>query len=164
MSRRSFLAGGGAPASFQHGQGGRYAAFSCQGLIHRFRRYLEELVRRGYAAFNNADVETLRQLFADTTIVHEPGRSPISGDYQGLDQVLGFFGTLVERSGGTFRATLHDVVANDEHAIGLHSSDAERDGRTIRSPTVLVFHVRDGKLAETWSHHYDQHDFDAFWA
>src|SRR5687768_3603907 len=42
MSRRSFLAGGGAPASFQHGQGGRYAAFSCQGLIHRFRRYLAE--------------------------------------------------------------------------------------------------------------------------
>src|ERR687898_3218485 len=44
MSRRSFLAGGGAPASFQHGQGGRYAAFSCQGLIHRFRRYLEPTV------------------------------------------------------------------------------------------------------------------------
>src|SRR6266508_641036 len=43
MSRRSFLAGGGAPASFQHGQGGRYAAFSCQGLIHRFRRYLDPL-------------------------------------------------------------------------------------------------------------------------
>jgi uncharacterized protein len=124
----------------------------------------EELVRRGYEAFNNADVETLRQLFADTTIFHEPGRSPISGDYQGLDQVLGFFGTLVERSGGTFRATLHDVVANDEHAIGLHSSDAERDGRAVHSPTVLVFHIRDGKLAETWSHHYDQHDFDAFWA
>jgi hypothetical protein len=38
--RRSFLAGGGSPASFRFGQGGRYAAFSCQGLIHRFRRYL----------------------------------------------------------------------------------------------------------------------------
>jgi uncharacterized protein len=124
----------------------------------------EELVRRGYAAFNNADVETLRQLFADTTVFHEPGHSPISGDYQGLDQVLGFFGSLVERSGGTFRATLHDVVANDEHAIGLHSSDAERDGRAVRSPTVLVFHVRDGRIAETWSHHYDQHEFDEFWA
>jgi ketosteroid isomerase-like protein len=124
----------------------------------------EELVRRGYEAFNTADVETLRQLFADTTIFHEPGRSPISGDYQGMDQVLGFFGTLAERSGGTFRATLHDVVANDEHAIGLHSSDAERDGRAVRSPTVLVFHVRDGKITETWSHHYDQHEFDEFWA
>jgi ketosteroid isomerase-like protein len=124
----------------------------------------EELVRRGYEAFNTADVETLRQLFADTTIFHEPGRSPISGDYQGLDQVLGFFGTLAERSGGTFRAALHDVVANDNHAIGLHSSDAERDGRTVHSPTVLVFHVRDGRITETWSHHHDQHEFDAFWA
>jgi ketosteroid isomerase-like protein len=115
-------------------------------------------------AFNNADVDTLREVFADTTVFHEPGRSPISGDYEGLDQVLGFFGTLVERSGGTFRATLHDVVANDDHAIGLHSSDAERDGRAVRSPTVLVFHVRDGRLAETWSHHYDQQEFDEFWA
>jgi ketosteroid isomerase-like protein len=84
----------------------------------------EELVRRGYEAVNNADVETLRQVFADTTIFHEPARSPISGDYQGLDQVLGFFGTLAERSGGTFRATLHDVLANDEYVVGLHSSDA----------------------------------------
>jgi hypothetical protein len=124
----------------------------------------EELVRRGYAAFNTADVETLRQLFADTTVFHEPGRSPISGDYEGIDQVLGFFGDLAERSGGTFQATLHDVVANNEHAIGLHSSDAERDGRAVHSPTVLVFHVRDGRITETWSHHYDQHDFDEFWA
>jgi uncharacterized protein len=93
-----------------------------------------------------------------------PGHSPISGDYEGFDQVLGFFGTLGERSVGTFRATLHDVVANDEHVIGLHSSDAERDGRHARSPTVLVCHVRDGRIAETWSHHYDQYEFGEFWA
>jgi hypothetical protein len=53
MSRRSFLAGGGAPASFQHGQGGRYAAFSCQGLIHRFRRYLLIV---GYLAYRSGYV------------------------------------------------------------------------------------------------------------
>jgi hypothetical protein len=38
----------------------------------------EELVRRGYEAFNDADVETLRQVFADTTIFHEPVRSPMT--------------------------------------------------------------------------------------
>ena len=123
----------------------------------------EELVRRGYEAFNNADVETLRQLFADTTVFHEPGRSPISGDYEGLDQVLGFFGTLAERSGGTFRATLHDVVANDEHAVGLHSSDAERDGRRVRSP-VLVFHVRDGRVTEVWQYWADPYTADDLFA
>jgi hypothetical protein len=29
---------------------------------------------------------------------------------------------------------------------------------------VLVFHVRDGRIAETWSHHSDQYEFDEFWA
>ena len=41
MSRRSFLAGVCLAGVLPIGQGGRYAAFSCQGLIHRFRRYLE---------------------------------------------------------------------------------------------------------------------------
>jgi hypothetical protein len=27
-----------------------------------------------------------------------------------------------------------------------------------------VFHVRDGMVAETWAHHYDQHATDEFWA
>jgi ketosteroid isomerase-like protein len=90
--------------------------------------------------------------------------SPISGEYQGLDQVLGFFGPLAERSGATFRATLHDVVANDEHAVGLHSSDAGRDGHSVRSRTVLVLPLRDGRITETWSHHYDQHQFDELWS
>ena len=90
----------------------------------------EELVRRGYEAFNNADVDTLRELFADTTIFHEPGRSPISGDYQGLDQVLGFFGTLAERSGGTFRATLHNHSGQRRQ---LHLS--QLPGRTDQQPT-----------------------------
>jgi hypothetical protein len=29
---------------------------------------------------------------------------------------------------------------------------------------VLVFHISDGEVTETWSHHYDQHEFDEFWA
>jgi uncharacterized protein len=124
----------------------------------------EELVRRGYDAFNSADVETLREVLAENTIFHEPSGNPISGDYQGIDQVLSFFGTLAERSGGTFRVSVHDVVANDEHVVGLHSSEAEREGRRLRSPTVLVFHVRDGRVTETWSHHYDQSEYDEFWA
>ena len=78
----------------------------------------EELARRGYDAFSNGDIDALRPVVADNTIFHEPGRNPVAGDDQGIDQMLGFFGTVAERSGGTFRVTVHDVAANDEHAVG----------------------------------------------
>ena len=124
----------------------------------------EELARRGYDAFSKGDVDALRQVFADNTIFHEPGRNPVAGDYQGIDQMLGFFATVADRSGGTFRVTVHDVVANDEHAVGLHIAEGEREGRRLRSQQTLVFHVRDGMVAETWALHYDQHATDEFWA
>ena len=78
--------------------------------------------------------------------------------------MLGFFGTVAERSGGTFRVTVRDVVANDEPAVGLHLSEGERAGRRLHSQQTLVFHGRDGMVAETWAHHYDQHATDEFWA
>ena len=102
----------------------------------------EELARRGYDAFSNGDIDALRPVVADNTIFHEPGRNSVAGDYQGIDQMLGFFGTVAERSGDTFRVTVHDVVANDEHAVGLHLSEGERAGRRLHSQQTLVLHVR----------------------
>jgi hypothetical protein len=52
----------------------------------------EELARRGYDAFSNGDIDALRPVVADNTIVHEPGRNPVACDYQGIDQMLGFSG------------------------------------------------------------------------
>ena len=43
--------------------------------------------------------DPLRTLFADDIVVHQPGRNPTSGDYQGLDAVLGLLRTLGERYG-----------------------------------------------------------------
>ena len=40
-----------------------------------------EIVRRGYEAFNAADIEALTRLFAENASWHTPGRSPIAGDY-----------------------------------------------------------------------------------
>jgi uncharacterized protein len=124
----------------------------------------EELIRRAYDAFSRGDVDTLRQLFADNAVFHEPGRNPISGDHQGIDQILAFVGLLAERSGGTYRVPLHEIVANDQHAVGLHVAEAEREGRRLHSLQTVVLHVRDGRITEAWAHHYDQHATDEFWA
>ena len=52
----------------------------------------EDLVRDGFAAFERGDMDALRkQICTDDVRWHNPGRGPISGDYEGIDQVLQFF-------------------------------------------------------------------------
>jgi hypothetical protein len=60
-----------------------------------------------------------------------PGRSLLAGDHRGTDAVLGFFGRTTELTAGTFRADLHEVVADDQQAVGLHAARGEREGRTL---------------------------------
>jgi ketosteroid isomerase-like protein len=122
----------------------------------------EELVRRGYVAFSQGDMETLREVFHPDLVWHSPGRSQLAGDHRGVDAVLGFFGRTMELTGGTFRIELHDVVANDEHVVGLNSVAAERDGKTLNGRNALVFHVRDGRATEVWQFWADQYAADEF--
>jgi ketosteroid isomerase-like protein len=120
----------------------------------------EDLIRRGYDAFSSGDMQTLRELFHPDIVWHTPGRSQLAGDHQGVDAVLGFFGQTMELTGGTFRVEVHDVVANDEHAVGLNSVHAERAGKTLEDNNTLVFHVRDGKVTEVWQYSSDQYAAD----
>jgi uncharacterized protein len=125
----------------------------------------EDLVRETFAASGRGDIDALRdQYFADDMRWHFPGRSPLAGDSEGAAQVVGgFFGRVFELSGGTFRAELHDVVANDEHAVALFTAHADRAERTLEDRTVEVLHIRDGKLAEVWLYPADLYASDEFW-
>jgi uncharacterized protein len=124
----------------------------------------EEIVRSGFDAFAKGDVDTLRQLFDQDAVWHVPGRSPLSGDHRGLDAILGFLARTMELTGGTFRAEVHGVVANDEHAVALYVTRGEREGRTLESRDVLVSHVRNGKLAEAWLLSADLYAVDEFFS
>jgi uncharacterized protein len=124
-----------------------------------------DLVRDAIEAFQRGDLDALRhQYFAEDIRYHIPGRSPIAGDYQGVAQVLAMFGRLVELSGNTLRVELHDVMASDEHAAALVTIGGERAGRRLQDNTVLTFHIRDGKVAEVWSHQTDMYAVDEFWS
>ena len=90
----------------------------------------EELVRSAFEAFANGDTDTLRQLIDQDAVWHTPGRNQLSGDHRGVDAILGFFAKTMELSGGTFRIDVHDIVANDNHAVALFDARAEREDRT----------------------------------
>jgi ketosteroid isomerase-like protein len=124
----------------------------------------EGLIRRDYDAFSRGDMDTLRELFDRDIVWHAPGRSQLAGDHQGVEAVLGYFGQTMELTGGNFRVEVHDVVANDEHAVGLNSVHAERAGRTLEDNNTLVFHVRDGKVTEVWQYWADQYAADELFA
>jgi len=120
----------------------------------------EQLVRRGYDAFSRGDMQTLRDLFHPDIVWHAPGRNQLSGDHRGVDAVLGYFGRSMELTGGSFSVEVHDVVANDQHAVGLNSVHAERAGKTLDDQNTLVFHVVDGKVTEVWQFAADQYALD----
>jgi len=125
----------------------------------------EDLVRDGFAAFERGDMDALRkQICTDDVRWHNPGRGPISGDYEGIDQVIQYFARVLELTGGTFSLELHDVLANDEHAVALMTTRGERAGKQLTYNTVNVYHFRDGKITEMWSYPADQYAVDEFWS
>ena len=50
-----------------------------------------DLIRRGYEAFGRGDISTVLGIFDPNIDWHIPGRSPLSGDYHGHDEVIAFF-------------------------------------------------------------------------
>jgi ketosteroid isomerase-like protein len=125
----------------------------------------EDLVREAFAAFGRGDLDTLRdQFFAEDVRFHFPGRGGLAGDHEGIGQVLEMFGRAFELSGGTLRLEVHDVIANDEHAVALFTARGERAGRRLEDRTVEVIHIRDGKATEVWLYPADLYASDQFWA
>lgn len=124
----------------------------------------EDLVREGYAAFGRGDMDALGQFFAEDIRWHFPGRSPFGGDYEGLEQVLGWLGRSFEASGGTINVELRDAIGNDEQVAALTTIRAERAGKKLEDNTVQIFRIRDGKAAEVWSHPADLYATDDFWS
>ena len=122
------------------------------------------LLRKGYDAFAAGDLDTIRGLLDDNVIWHVGGRSPLSGDYKGIDEVFGFFAKIAETSGGTFKVELHDVLSNGEHTVALARNTAQREGKSLSDNNVAVYHVSGGKVTEAWFHPGDAYAVDEFWS
>jgi hypothetical protein len=124
-----------------------------------------EIVRRAYAAFNSADIDTLNELMAQTITWHTPGRSAIAGDHRGRDATFTQFGTYGGQTAGTFKATLLDVASTgDGVVVGLHHNTGERNGKQLDVYCAIVFEVEDGRITDGREHFFDLYAWDEFWA
>ncbi len=123
-----------------------------------------ELLKKGYGAFASGDVATMNQLFAEDVVWHLPGNNQLSGVHRGRDAVFAIFAKTTQLSGGTFKIELHDVLANDEHAVALTRATASREGKQYNSLDTDVYHMSGGKVTEFWSFAEDQRLTDEFWS
>jgi len=123
-----------------------------------------ERLRRGYEAYGRGDLATLRGMFADTITLHFLGHTQLSGAYNGLSEVLGYF-ERVREIGGAFSFEVHDLLADDEHGVALLAGTAERTGERIEQKVVHVLHLNaDGKVTEWWNFWEDQEALDDLFA
>jgi ketosteroid isomerase-like protein len=121
------------------------------------------IVRKGYAAFNAADISTLVSMMSHDVIQHVPGTSKLAGDYKGIDAVLSYYAKLSEVSGGTFRAHLIDVHSDGHgHVVATHQTSATRNGVTRVSRGSLLFTFLGEKVTDVLQLHGDLEGDDAF--
>ncbi len=123
-----------------------------------------ELVRRGYEAFSSGDEEALRELLAEDAVWRLGGRNLFSNDYRGHDSILGLFKQLADFTNGTLKVELHDVLANEEHAIALARYTANRARYSLEMNACETFHLRDGRVIEFWSFPEDRYTADEFFS
>lgn len=123
-----------------------------------------DIVRRGYKAFNEADIKTLNEIFDEQASWHTPGHNPIGGDRRGREVVFAQFGRYGGETNGTFKAALQDVLATDDgRVVGIHRNTGERNGKWLDVSCCIVFEVKGGKIVSGREHFFDLHSWDAFW-
>ena len=122
------------------------------------------LIRNAYDAFSRGDIDAVMAVFAPDIVWHVPGRGPLSRDYHGHAEVLGFFGHFMQLSNGTFRLRVDDILARGDRVVVLCTETAERAGRSWTAPQIHVWTVKDGKVTAFREYEGDEQGDDEFWS
>ena len=121
----------------------------------------ETLIRKLYGAFVDGQYASrLTEVFSENVVWRLPGRHPAAGDHHGRGAVF----AAMRHFDGSVQLELHDVLANDDHAVALLRATGNRKGRQYNALEVDVFHITDGKVTEFWSFSEDQRLTDQFWS
>ena len=123
------------------------------------------IMQRAYDAFNTGDMKTLIEIFDEDAVWHLPGRSSMANDYQGRDATLAYFGQIGQETGGTFRAELQQLLADDDdRVVGIQRSTADRAGKHLDAGNCIVFQLKNGRVTDGREHFHDLYAWDEFWS
>jgi uncharacterized protein len=123
------------------------------------------LVREGYEAFQRGDMDTLRSLMTGDATHHVPGSHQLSGDFKGIDSVLGYYSKLYEGTGGTFKVELRNLLVDGRgHVVSLHQFTAQRGDKGIDATGGIVFRIVGDKISDLDECVEDMDVTNEFWS
>jgi uncharacterized protein len=122
-----------------------------------------EMARRGYVAFDKADMDGAMATIAEDCVWHGGVSGPLAGDYKGKAAILEFFMKFGQLTEGSYKSEIHDILANDEHTVVLGTSTITRKGKTRKDKFTDTIHPDpDGRCKEFWRFVEDQAGFEEF--
>lgn len=123
------------------------------------------VVDKMYACFAKGDMATLKtDVFAPDITWNLPGHHPLSGIKTGPDEVIAFFGALMQTG-----VQVEDITfgtMGDDQVVEKHTGHGKlANGEIIYFPTCSHYTIRDGKIAKVQVYTGDQHNVDRyFWS
>ena len=123
----------------------------------RFKRSLE--------AFNRGDLEGAKEVYSEKLIYYLAGRSPLAGEYRGIDQFYALLQRVKALSGGTLTLTPQVVLGDDKAIMVYVHATAKREGKTLDIDQAYYYRFgEDNKIIEARTIPVDLYAFDAFWS
>jgi uncharacterized protein len=123
----------------------------------------ERLLREEYDARARGDDAGLEAILDDDVVWHVPGSSAIAGTYRGKRAVMDYVRHRRALVNDTFRITVEDILANDQHGFVIATGRAIRDGEDVEWRAHGLYRFRNGKIAECRVLPEDQQAFDRIW-
>jgi ketosteroid isomerase-like protein len=116
-------------------------------------------------AFNDNDLNAASEYCSEDIVYRIAGRSPIAGEYRGIEQFDKALKLVKELSGGTIKFEPQVVLADNQAVMVYGHATAKRKGKTLDTDHAYLYRFnKGGKIIEGRTIPVDLYAFDEFWS
>lgn len=124
------------------------------------------VVRRFLTSLERGDLASVEDLICDDLIYRIPGRSRISGVYEGMDGITAACSIAPRPGAKELQSELTDLLptTSGEDVATFHTLTGRLDGHSLDIDIALRFRLRDGRIAVITEYSTDQYTADDLFA
>lgn len=120
------------------------------------------LINTFFKAYADNDLSAVKKILADDIKWHIPGKHPLSGIKNGVDEVLNFFKKLNKAS---FKAEPIVMGVNDNYVIDCHRNWSNLENEeNLDSMSCLLWKIENNTIVEVFNFPQDQQIVDLFFS